>query len=127
MENMMANWFYYDNFGTKQGPITNEDLKSLVAQGMITPQTNMETDQGQSGLAGQINGLFPLLSAQQPPYNVAEPNYPQQPQYGQQQYSQGSIKPPADYLVWSIISTLCMCLPLGIVGIVMSVQSKSAF
>lgn len=31
----------------------------------------------------------------------------------------------ADYLIWSIITTLCCCLPLGIAGIVFSVQCKS--
>ncbi|MCL2743622.1 MAG: DUF1559 domain-containing protein [Planctomycetaceae bacterium] len=33
---------------------------------------------------------------------------------------------PADYLIWSIISTLCCCLPLGIAAIIFSTQCKSA-
>jgi hypothetical protein len=44
---------------------------------------------------------------------------------------QGTYAPPPqkiqDYLIWSILSTLCCCLPLGIAAIVYSVQSKSAF
>ncbi|MDR0521790.1 MAG: CD225/dispanin family protein, partial [Planctomycetaceae bacterium] len=111
----MANWFYYDSFDFKQGPITQEDLQSLVAQGIITPQTKMETEDGKQGLAGQIKGLFP-----QPPAPPLQ-NYP--PQYS----PPAGIKPPTDYLVWSVITTLCCCLPLGIVAIIMSVQAKSAF
>ena len=32
-----------------------------------------------------------------------------------------------DYLVWSILSTLFCCLPLGIVAIVYSVKANSAY
>jgi hypothetical protein len=34
---------------------------------------------------------------------------------------------PADYLIWSIITTICCCLPLGGIAIFFSVQSKSKY
>ncbi|MDR1140543.1 MAG: CD225/dispanin family protein, partial [Planctomycetaceae bacterium] len=134
----MANWFYYDNFGFRQGPITDNDLKSLVAQGIITPQTKMETEDGKSDFASQIKGLFlqqPYINGTTdfalPPDHQQQSQYSQQqypPQYGQPAYTPTSrLKPPADYLIWSIITAVCMCVPLGIVAIVMSVQAKSAF
>ena len=30
-----------------------------------------------------------------------------------------------DYLIWSIITTFCCCLPLGVIGIILSVLSKT--
>ena len=33
---------------------------------------------------------------------------------------------PRDYLVWSILSTIFCCLPLGIAGIVFSVKTRDA-
>ncbi|GHT46135.1 hypothetical protein FACS189454_06790 [Planctomycetales bacterium] len=56
----MANFFYYDANGQKQGPITQQELKSLVTQGLITPGTPLETESGHKGKAGQIKGLFPV-------------------------------------------------------------------
>jgi heme/copper-type cytochrome/quinol oxidase subunit 4 len=50
----MANFFYFDNAGMKQGPITDAELKSLSAQSIITPETLLETDDGHKGKAGQI-------------------------------------------------------------------------
>jgi hypothetical protein len=131
----MTNWFYYDNFGVRQGLITSYDLVSLVAQGIVTPQTRVETEDGKSYLAGQLSELFPQQSTQQPQFNGSADHVPpagyQQlyPAQGSQSaYSQTSeIKPPPDYLIWSIITTLCMCVPTGIIAIVLSVQAKSAF
>ncbi|GHT18557.1 hypothetical protein FACS1894189_6610 [Planctomycetales bacterium] len=56
----MANFFYYDRNGTKRGPIAPQELQDLVVQGIVTPETSLETESGHKGLAGQIPGLnFP--------------------------------------------------------------------
>jgi hypothetical protein len=52
------NWYYYDNNGTKQGLISQQELENLVARGAITRTTRLETEGGHKGLAGQIPGLF---------------------------------------------------------------------
>lgn len=54
----MTNFFYYDTNGQKFGPVNSQQLRALVTQKIITPQTPMETDAGHKGLAGQIPGLF---------------------------------------------------------------------
>ena len=68
----MSNFFYFDQHNQKLGPVTEEQLKELAAQGAITPQTPMETDTGHKGVAGQIPGMTfgtaaPNPFAQQPP------------------------------------------------------------
>lgn len=70
----MANFFYIDANGQKQGDVTDQQLKELAAQGVITPTTPLETDTGHKGTAGQIPGLFaaaPSPFAQ--PAQVTEP------------------------------------------------------
>jgi hypothetical protein len=77
----MANWFYYDDNGQKLGPINNMLLKALVAQGVILPETIVETEDGRKGRAGKIKGLTfpemipfsvpPFPSAQQEPVQVS--------------------------------------------------------
>jgi hypothetical protein len=54
----MPNWFYTDSNGSQWGPINDQQLHELVAQGIITPNTPMETDTGHTGVAGKIPGLF---------------------------------------------------------------------
>jgi len=51
-------YFYCDANGWKQGPIDDQQLRELVAYGIITPSTPLETDSGHKGTAGQIPGLF---------------------------------------------------------------------
>jgi len=62
----MANYFYTDANGTKQGPYNEQQLQSLAAQGQITQTTPLETDMGHRGTAGQIPGLFAPASV--PPF-----------------------------------------------------------
>ena len=55
----MPNFYYADTNGQKH-LLTPQQLKELVARGMITPDTPLETDTGKKGKAGQIKGLFPV-------------------------------------------------------------------
>ena len=52
------NWFYYDQQGQKIGPITDLELRELIDQGLILPDTKLETDSGHTGKARQVPGLF---------------------------------------------------------------------
>ena len=54
----MINYFYTDANGQKQGPVDMQQLQTWAAQGVITPETPLESDTGHQGLAGQIPGLF---------------------------------------------------------------------
>lgn len=67
----MANWFYFDNDGTKQGPINDYQLKALVRRGVITTETHIETASGQQVTAEKIKGL-PFPTASMPPSNSNE-------------------------------------------------------
>ena len=143
----MPNWFYIDANGQKQGPVSDSQLKTLAAQGIIQPDSPLATDTGKKGTAGQIRGLFPVASsAPAPPVEkdpwdwgipasevtslVAEsqtssaspPPKPAASSRQRQRRSGGSIN---TYLVWSIITTLC-CMPLlGIPAIIFSVLCGS--
>ncbi|MDR3233776.1 MAG: hypothetical protein LBT46_08970 [Planctomycetaceae bacterium] len=56
------NWYYYDNNGTKSRLISQQELENLVARGIITRTTRLETEGGHKGLAGQVPGLiFPSV------------------------------------------------------------------
>jgi len=53
----MPNYFYTDASGLRQGPINDQQLHALAANGIIKHDTPLETDGGIRGLAGQISGL----------------------------------------------------------------------
>lgn len=71
---------------------------------------------------------MPMAGPQQPPAPYTPPAGYQPPQYQPPGYQQpmmpGQGQVP-NYLVWSIIVTLCCCLPGGIVSIVYAVQANS--
>ena len=56
----MANFYFTDADGMKQGPLTPPQLQALAKRGIIMPDTILTTDAGQQGKAGQIRGLFPI-------------------------------------------------------------------
>jgi len=56
----MPNFFYPDQNNQKQGPVNEQQLRALVAQGIINPNTPLIAEGGYRGTAGQIPGLFPV-------------------------------------------------------------------
>ena len=54
----MANFFYTDGNGQRQGPVDTPGLRRLIEFGVIGPNTPLETDTGHKGVARQIPGLF---------------------------------------------------------------------
>ena len=70
----MANWFYINKSGEKVGPISTAALKALAQQGVISPETVIENQNGRSAKAGQVNGLeFPLPVTPAPPAPIISP------------------------------------------------------
>ncbi|MDR1290884.1 MAG: GYF domain-containing protein [Planctomycetaceae bacterium] len=57
----MTNYYYYDNIGQKHGPIDFAQLKMLALQGVITPETIVENENGKIQNANEVNGLQPLF------------------------------------------------------------------
>lgn len=75
----MTNYFYFDGNGTKQGPVNDQQLMALASQGVITPDTPLETEGGHKGVAGQIPGLnFPFPTGQIPHPKASRPAFKQQ-------------------------------------------------
>jgi len=71
----MANWYFYDNYGYKIGPIRGRELTKLAEQGTITPNTRVEDENGRAALAKNVTGLsFPGTVQSEPnPFADAPP------------------------------------------------------
>jgi uncharacterized membrane protein YhaH (DUF805 family) len=73
----MSTWYYYDNNGHKQGPITGGQLKELAKAGKISPGTMVETEEGKAAPARKVKGLTFVEAAQpqtSPPHSPTAPN-----------------------------------------------------
>ena len=55
----MAKWFYNDQDGKRKGPVSGQQIKSLVTAGEMTPETAVFTEDGLASVAGKIQGLSP--------------------------------------------------------------------
>lgn len=74
----MTNYFYIDEHGRRQGPISDQQLKALAARGTIKPHTPLETDSGHKGTAEQIPGLnFNTVAPSTVPQKTDSPYTPQ--------------------------------------------------
>ena len=65
----MATWYYYNENGEKIGPVRGRDVKQLVCQGTITPQTILEDDTGRTIVAEKAGLVFIEAS----PFTVPSP------------------------------------------------------
>jgi len=62
----MATWYYYNESGERIGPLRGRELKKLVQQGQVTPETKVEDGKGLTALAKQVTGLTFTETAQIP-------------------------------------------------------------
>lgn len=94
--------------GKQYGPISADVLRQWIGEGRANAETQVQAE-GTSGWAalGQVPEFTPLFNV--PPAAVTAGSLPP------------GVKIP-NYLVQSILVTLCCCLPLGIVAIVYAAQ-----
>ena len=115
----MKPYFFLDKNNQQQGPVQPERL----AENGVTPQTLVWTE-GMTDWAPAetIAELHPFL--QTPVSGTCPPPPPHQPQPPKATlHSQTYQMPlPDNHLVWAILSTVCCCLPFGIVAIIKSMQ-----
>jgi len=107
------------------GPVTVEQIRDWITQGRANAQTVAKFEEG----AWKPLATFPEFATLFPATSNLPPVTP--PPIGQT-YSTpplsttpafGAARPDVpSYLVWSILTTLCCCLPTGIVAIVYSAQ-----
>ncbi|MBC7782518.1 MAG: CD225/dispanin family protein [Burkholderiales bacterium] len=129
----MADQWYYAHGGQQLGPVTIAELRQKIVWGEIQPQAlvwteGMATWQAAHTVAGLAT---PAPQTTQSPQSPQPPGMP--PAYaappGASPYQPLSYQgaAPPNYLVQSILVTICCCLPFGIVGIVYAAQVNSKF
>ena len=98
------------------GPVSADQLRQWISEGRINAQTLVQAEGGQWMPASRVPEFAGLFVVAPPP--VGSP-----PPFG----SHGAIPPGTvpNYLVQSILVTLCCCLPLGVVAIVYASQVNS--
>jgi len=150
----MATQWFYARGGQQQGPVSFEELQQLAASGQVQGG-DLVWSEGMSNWspASSVANLMPNApaapsapaapgapaapsaptpSAAQPMMGMVQPEQPgatvgyQGPSMGMQPLSYGGA-PPKNYLVQSILVTICCCIPLGIPAIVYAAQVNSKY
>jgi len=103
----MAQYHFIGGDGKTYGPYSQEQMQQFMAENRVNAQTQARADGG----AWQPASSFGELSGGVPQTGGPPPSYPQPQGHG------APVKVP-NYLVQSILCTLCCCLPFGIVAIV---------
>ena len=136
----MKQYYYVDANNQSVGPFPVEDLVKR-----ITPESFIWTE-GMSNwvkantvpevmnllVGGQQSFQQPPFGAQQPPFQQQQQAYQQQQPQFQQPYQQpyqpygGPVnQKPSNYLVWSILSIVLCCWPVGIAAVVYAAKVDS--
>ena len=135
----MNAYFYIDSRNQQQGPISPERF----AENGVTPQTLIwcvgMPDWKPAGTVPELKDFFrpssPAGQAPEPPnpYGPQNEATAPPPPYGNAarqpyDYNRPTMPPrPDTYLLWAILSTICCCLPFGIVAIVKAFQVDSFY
>jgi hypothetical protein len=119
--------YHVSRNGQQQGPFTEDQIKSMIANGEVQPQ-DLVWKQGDPTWQPASARLAHLFGSG-PPNPFAPPSaaYGQAYAQWQQPSPLGQNLPPPDLLIWAILSTLLCCLPFGIPAIVYSSQVKSKY
>lgn len=140
---MYEKYYYVDNAGQRQGPLEPEQLKGIITADTLVWTTGM-TDWKPAGQVANLAFLFSSMQfgpdAPEPPSPTPGPQQqaqeqrpqwqrPQEswhtPGYGTPQPQMERADKPYSYLVWSILTTIFVCMPLGIAAIVYSARTMS--
>lgn len=115
----MDTYYYLDANQQQQGPIPASDFMRTG----ITKHTLL----WKKGMPGwQAAGNIPELSAYfQPATTGSASTPPPPPSTAATASHQPSMQRPANMLIWSILTTVLCCLPLGIIAIILSVKVDS--
>ena len=54
----MTNWYFYEDDGQRQGAYSDGQLKWLAKNGIVTPDTLVESDEGGVSQAKKVRGLM---------------------------------------------------------------------
>ena len=92
----MADYHFIGGDGKSYGPYTAEQMREFMAQNRLAPTSQVRVDDGPL----QPASSFPEIASGHPVPGPAVPNY----------------------LVHSILVTLCCCMPFGIVAIVFAAK-----
>jgi hypothetical protein len=125
-----AKW-YYARWGQQQGPVTSQQLHSLAQAGQLSPNDLVWKEglpnwveasrvRGLFGEDGEVDLELPRDAGQRP--EQPGPYVPPQPAIPIGYQTQPLEPAPPNYLVQSILVTICCCLPFGIVAIVYTAQ-----
>lgn len=123
----MNKMYYYRNGDHQVGPVSLDQMRGVVAPGTYVWAEGMANWQTVSQLPELMYQLgFSVQSQPQPQPQMQSSASPyQQPQYNTNMG--GSMPPkPDNHMVLSII-TIFLCQVLGIIALVMSLQSDSAY
>ncbi|MBR0237370.1 MAG: SHOCT domain-containing protein [Thermoguttaceae bacterium] len=66
----MTIWHYYTTTNEKQGPFSSAELKQLALNGVITPETIVETDSGKRAVAQKVKGLVFMNDRMEPEISI---------------------------------------------------------